>query len=138
MFVTCLYAVLEPDTGELRFANAGHNLPFRRTATGAQELLVRGMPLGLMPDMEYEEQALTLQPGDCLLLYSDGLVEAHNPARAMFGSHRVRDQVAAAAGREKALIGSLLSELYGFTGASWEQEDDITLVMLHRAPTRSR
>src|SRR5690606_15015929 len=75
MFVTCLYAVLEPTTGRMRFANAGHNLPFRmETNNGTtSELRARGMPLGLMPGMEYEEIEATITPGDCVLFYSDGL-----------------------------------------------------------------
>ena len=64
MFVTCLYALLDPATGRLEFANAGHNLPYRRTGGGADEILATGMPLGLMPDMTYEEQQVQLDSGD--------------------------------------------------------------------------
>ena len=83
MFVTCLYAVLDPSTGHLCYANAGHDLPYCCTAAGVTELRARGMPLGLMPSMQYEEKETVLQPGDTLLLYSDGLVEAHAPDREM-------------------------------------------------------
>ncbi|MBP6789813.1 MAG: SpoIIE family protein phosphatase, partial [Candidatus Promineofilum sp.] len=76
MFVTCLYALLQPATGHLVFANAGHDVPFRRTAEGVVELRARGMPLGLLPGMQYEQHETTLRPGECVLLYSDGLVEA--------------------------------------------------------------
>ena len=81
MFVTCLYGVLDPATGRFRFANAGHDLPYVRTADGVGELRARGMPLGLMPGMDYEEKEATLAPGDTVLLYSDGIVEAHDPER---------------------------------------------------------
>ena len=64
MFVTCLYGVLDPETGHLRFANAGHDLPYVKTADGVVELRARGMPLGLMPGMPYEEKEAVLQPGD--------------------------------------------------------------------------
>jgi serine phosphatase RsbU (regulator of sigma subunit)/anti-sigma regulatory factor (Ser/Thr protein kinase) len=131
MFVTCLYGVLEPMTGRLRFANAGHNLPFLRTSGGIGELRATGMPLGLMPGMTYEESEAELAPGDSLLLFSDGLVEAHGPERAMFGGPRLAGLVGKRPGGTE-LIDLLLSELDAFTGSGWEQEDDITLVSLRR------
>ena len=131
MFVTCLYAVLEPASGRLNFANAGHNLPYQRTAHGVIELRATGMPLGLMPGMVYEEKEATLAPGESLLFSSDGLVEAHNPQRELFGFPRVRALVANHAGGA-ALIDSLMNELATFTGPDWEQEDDVTLVTLER------
>ena len=79
MFVTCLYGVLEPESGRFRFANAGHDLPYVKTAGGSVELRARGMPLGLMTGMVYEERETVLAPGDSLLLHSDGIVEAHAP-----------------------------------------------------------
>src|SRR5687768_11045016 len=82
MFVTCFYAVLEPKSGSLRYANAGHDLPYLWRGGGdAEELRARGMPLGLMPGMSYEEKEITLQRGESVLFYSDGLVEAHDPKR---------------------------------------------------------
>ena len=99
MFVTCLYGVLDPATGRLRYANAGHNLPFvaeRRRASS--ELRATGMPLGLMPGMSYEENEAMLEPGASVLLYSDGLIEAHDPDREMFGTDRVRDRLATGRG----------------------------------------
>ena len=93
MFVTCLYAILDPKTGILSYANAGHDLPICRRLQGMEELRATGMPLGLLPDMEYEEGTVTLEPGDGFLLYSDGLIEAHNPAREMFGVGRIRELV---------------------------------------------
>ncbi len=81
MFVTCLYGVLDPATGHFRFANAGHDLPYVKRAVGSEELRARGMPLGLMTGMVYEEKETVLEPGDSLLLHSDGVVEAHDPRR---------------------------------------------------------
>ena len=89
MFVTCLALVLDPLSGKVEFANAGHDVPYVRTADGVAELRARGMPLGLMPGMEYEEKTFQFQPGDCVLLHSDGLAEAHAPDREMFGFPRV-------------------------------------------------
>lgn len=131
MFITCLYAVLEPDSGRLEFANAGHNLPYRRTHNGIEELRATGMPLGLMPDMHYEEAVATLEPGDTLLLYSDGLIEAHNPRRDMYGFPRLRGLMASHPGGA-ALIDALNADLAAFTGDDWEQEDDVTFVTLER------
>jgi serine phosphatase RsbU (regulator of sigma subunit)/anti-sigma regulatory factor (Ser/Thr protein kinase) len=133
MFVTCLYGVLEPATGRLVFANAGHNLPVVSVGGAVNELRARGMPLGLMPNMEYEEVEATLPPGAQLLLYSDGLTEAHDPDREMFGTARLRNLMATRAGGR--LIGALLDALNSFTqgGVGAEQEDDITLVTLRRS-----
>jgi serine phosphatase RsbU (regulator of sigma subunit)/anti-sigma regulatory factor (Ser/Thr protein kinase) len=139
MFVTCLFAVLDPDTGRLRYANAGQDLPYLRTAEGVVELRATGMPLGLLPDMEYEEKEVVLEPGQEVLLHSDGVVEAHSPDREMFGFPRLKRLVAEpVTGGE--LIDLVLADLSRFTGPGWEQEDDITLVALSRLPgtTRSR
>ena len=132
MFVTCLYAVLDPASGDLRFANAGHNLPYLRGEDRVRELRATGMPLGLLPDMRYEEKATTIFPGDGLLLHSDGLAEAHGPDGEMFGLPRLATLVGDRPGGEE-LIGLLLAELARFTEPGWEQEDDITLVTLQRA-----
>jgi serine phosphatase RsbU (regulator of sigma subunit) len=91
------------------------------------------MPLGLMPGMDYEEKETTLGLGDTLLLHSDGLAEAHDPERRMFGFPRLAALVGGCAGGQE-LIDRLLGELEAFTGPGWEQEDDITLVALQRAP----
>jgi serine phosphatase RsbU (regulator of sigma subunit)/anti-sigma regulatory factor (Ser/Thr protein kinase) len=133
MFVTCLYGVLDVETGRLRFANAGHDLPYVKTAGGVVELRARGMPLGLMPGMDYEEKEIVLEPGDSVLLHSDGVVEAHDPERAMFGFPRLKETVAAGPGGEE-LINRVLRDLTAFTGPASEQEDDITMVTLERSP----
>jgi serine phosphatase RsbU (regulator of sigma subunit) len=131
MFVTCFYGVLDPGTGSFAYANAGHDLPYVRRGGYAEELMARGMPLGLMPGMGYEEKEIILGEGDRALFYSDGLVEAHNPEGAMFGFPRLQSLVAEHAQGEP-LVDFLMEELYSFTGKRWEQEDDITLVTLHR------
>jgi serine phosphatase RsbU (regulator of sigma subunit) len=135
MFITCLYAILEPESGHLVYANAGHDLPYRRrTSNGeAEELRATGMPLGLLPGMSYEEKEIILERGDSVLFYSDGLVEAHDPEREMFGFPRLQGLVGAYRSEGPAMVNFLLSELARFTGADWEQEDDITLVTLDRS-----
>ena len=132
MFVTCLFAILEPETGRIVMANAGHNLPYIRTDDGVVELRATGMPLGLMPDIRYEETEGVIAPGSNVLLYSDGLVEAHDVNQQMYGFPRLREAMTVDdAGSE--LLDRLLETLHQFTGADWEQEDDITLVTLRRA-----
>jgi serine phosphatase RsbU (regulator of sigma subunit)/predicted ester cyclase len=130
MFVTCFYAILDPQRGLLRYANAGHDLPFLRHGGGAEELRARGMPLGLMPGMGYEEKEIVVEIGESILFYSDGLVEAHDPQREMFGFPRLRALVAEHAEEERPLGDFLMEELYSFVGEGWEQEDDITLLTL--------
>jgi serine phosphatase RsbU (regulator of sigma subunit) len=132
MFVTCLALVLDPASGSIVFANAGHDVPYVRTSDGVAELRARGMPLGLMPGMDYEEKTFQFQPGDCALLHSDGLAEAHNPDREMFGFPRVAELAGRGPSGEE-LIDLCLTELAAFTGPAAEQEDDITLVCLQRS-----
>ena len=136
MFVTCFYAILDPKSGRFTYANAGHDVPYLQRSDDAEELRARGMPLGLMPGMSYEEKEVTLQPGDNALFYSDGLVEAHDPKGEMFGFPRLRALVAEH-DEERSLGEFLLEELYSFVGEGWEQEDDITLLTLKCLPTRS-
>src|ERR671912_2711187 len=147
MFITCLYAILNLNSGLLRYANAGHDLPYRRRSStstssststeagGAEELRATGMPLGLLPGMSYEEKEIVLERGDSVLFYSDGLVEAHDPHREMFGFPRLQGLVAGHRSGGAAMVNFLLSELARFTGEEGEQEDDITLVTLERSET---
>jgi serine phosphatase RsbU (regulator of sigma subunit) len=137
MFVTCFYAILDPESATLSYANAGHDLPYlRRRGGDCEELRARGMPLGLMPGMGYEEKETILKAGEATFFYSDGLVEAHDPKGEMFGFPRLRALVAEHA-EEESLGDFLLEKLYSFVGEGWEQEDDITLLTLRRSPTRS-
>ncbi len=132
MFVTCFYAILDPLSGHLQFANAGQDLPLARRSSGeVSELEARGMPLGLMSGMAYDEHEATLAAGDLLLFYSDGLVEAHNREREMFGSPRLTELLHERT-EDSAPVVFLLQELANFTGPGWEQEDDVTLVALTR------
>ncbi|RPI24083.1 MAG: GAF domain-containing protein [Actinobacteria bacterium] len=131
MFVTCCYAIVDTDGGEVVFANAGHNLPYVRTGDGVIELRATGMPLGLMPGMGYDEKRHQLAVGEVMVLTSDGITEAHNPEGEMYGFGRLMARVAASSMPGKTVSG-LISDLEAFTGASAEQEDDITLVVVRR------
>jgi serine phosphatase RsbU (regulator of sigma subunit) len=136
MFVTCFYAILDPNSGTLSYANAGHDVPYVHRNSAAEELRARGMPLGLMPGMRYEEDEIVLDAGEAALFYSDGLVEAHDLRGEMFGFPRLRELIAEHAQKE-SLEEALLGELYSFVGEGWEQEDDITLLTLRRSPSPS-
>src|SRR5215216_1794638 len=132
MFVTCFYCILDPKSGSLTYANAGHALPYLHRNSAAEELRATGMPLGLMPGMGYEQKQTILNSGEAALLYSDGLVEAHDPEGEMFGFPRLRALVAEH-GTERSLGDFLMKELYSFVGEGWKQEDDITLLTLRRS-----
>src|SRR5829696_1942028 len=136
MFVTCFYAILDPKSGTLSYANAGHDLPYLHRHGDAEELRARGMPLGLMPEMGYEEKETILEAGESALFYSDGLVEADEPKGEMFGFPRLRALIAEH-GEERTLGSLLLEELYTFVGEGWEQGDDRTLLTLRRSSSPS-
>jgi steroid delta-isomerase-like uncharacterized protein len=136
MFVTCFYAILDPKSGTLSYANAGHDLPYLHHSGDCEELRARGMPLGLMPGMSYEEKEIELDVGEGVFFYSDGLVEAHDPKGEMCGFPRLRALVAQH-GEQRSLGDFLLEDLYSFGGEDWEQEDDITLLTLRRSAARS-
>jgi serine phosphatase RsbU (regulator of sigma subunit) len=143
MFVTCFYAIVEDESGRLLYANAGHNLPCCRrddehaAATTTTDLSARGMPLGIMPQMNYEEKESILVPGEGVLFYTDGLVEAHNSQGEMFGTPRLRSLLSERPEAGRGLSATLMEELERFTGKGWEQEDDITPLTLERSATRS-
>lgn len=130
MFITCLYGILDTISGGFVFANAGHNLPYVRTASGVDELRARGMPLGLLPDMNYEVKSARVDLGETMLLTSDGIVEAHSASGEMFGFERLQKLVGEHDGSE--LISAILEELGRFTPAGGDQEDDVTMVTIRR------
>ena len=133
MFVTCLYALLNSETGQLLYANAGHDLPYHRHQMDeVTELRATGMPLGLMPGMKYEEKETRLAYGESILFYSDGIVEAHNSDRGMYGFPRLMKLVGEY-DEDSSLKDDVLEDLAEFTGPGWEQEDDITMVTLQRS-----
>jgi len=133
MFVTCLCVVLDPVTGEVVMANAGHNLPYHKTILGVSEPRASGMPLGLMPGMTYDEVSLQINPGDSLLMLSDGLVEGHDSEREMFGFERIK-RIYHDVEAQQDSIQILMNRFNEFVGQGHEQEDDITLVTLTRYP----
>lgn len=132
-FVTLFYAELDPESGALSFLNAGHNPPLIVHAAGTVEQLASGgLPLGIKPDVEYREGRTQLQPGDVLVIYSDGVTEAVSPTGEEFGATRLYEVVsrnisASAAGIRDRIESSLTKFAQGTSAA-----DDITLVIVKR------
>ena len=130
-FVTLFYGEFDFASGRLRYSNAGHNYPLLRRASGEVELLVTGgLPLGILEQAAYEVGEVTLEPGDSLLLYSDGVSEAMDLAGAEFGEDRL-GAIWARTGASAAadVVTTVLGEVEQFRGRA-TQSDDITLVVL--------
>ncbi|MDD3826025.1 MAG: SpoIIE family protein phosphatase [Anaerolineae bacterium] len=134
LFVTMFYARLNLQTGDLTYVNAGHNPPLlHRPATGEIVPLTRtGMALGILDDTSYEQQSASLQPGDTLLFYTDGLTEAFDGNREQFGMERLREVVEKRGGGSAAgLVSALEAAVDDFTRGA-PASDDMTLLALKR------
>jgi serine phosphatase RsbU (regulator of sigma subunit) len=132
LFVTVFYAMLDPQTGVLRYANGGHNPPYLRRADGAVEALSgRGGPiLGVLPGAQFPSYTLQLRHGDRLVLYTDGVTEAFNPANEAYGEPRLLDELRVHGGEAPAaLVEHICRSVAGFSGSA-PQSDDITLTVL--------
>ena len=131
MFVTVFYGVLNAESQEIEYANAGQNPPLVRRATGEIEQLTRtGMALGLMKGAALADAALTLEPGETLFLYTDGVTEAHNSESEQYGLERLMDAVTSAPASDAALqLAHLSSHLAMFTGDT-PPFDDITFFIM--------
>lgn len=133
-FVTCFFAILDPASGRLRYANAGQCTPFLRGTDDVKELRASGWPLGMMPNVTYDEEEITLQPGETVVFYSDGLIETHGPTGEMFGVPHLRQTLEHLPSCVQ-LIDDLRADHAAFAGPEWDQEDDLTIVTLARLPT---
>jgi phosphoserine phosphatase RsbU/P len=132
-FITFFYGVLDPSTGQLSYANAGHNPPYVVRASGAVEPLPGGGPvLGILPIAPYKQDQARLDPGDMLVIYSDGVTEATNTSEEEFGEERLMDVLRNRRNEpSSAIVGAVMESLNQFTlGAP--QADDITLVVARR------
>jgi len=138
MFVTLFYAMLDPSSGKLTYVNAGHNPPLlcRAGEHGEGELLEElrptGMALGIVDDFPFEQRTLDLQPGDSILLYTDGVTDATGEGQQQFGMERLRrvileHQSAPVSG----MVAALERSIGGFTGGA-TQFDDIAILAVKR------
>lgn len=135
MFVTAIYAVLSLDSGELVYVIAGHNLPLwlRSDARGLECLDTGGMALGVLEGLQFEEHAVSLKPGDCLVFYTDGITEAFSPQDDIYGEGRLRAAIQAADGSSaQAILDAIDASVAAFTGGA-PPSDDQTLMVLQRA-----
>jgi sigma-B regulation protein RsbU (phosphoserine phosphatase) len=124
--------VLDPTTGALKYANGGHNPPYVRRAEGSVETLggAGGLVLGAMPDMVYPEHSAQLLAGDRLVLYTDGITEAFNPANEAYGEQRLIAEIRGhGEDAAAALVERICRSVTLFAGAA-PQSDDITLTVL--------
>lgn len=134
MFVTAFYGIVEPASGRLVYANGGHNPPLLRRRGGRVETLdgAAGIALGVIPGLAFRTAEAGLDPGDALLLYSDGITEAFDPAGAEFSSERLEALLARAeATAPDALVGRILSAVRRFMAGA-PQADDITCLVVTR------
>jgi serine phosphatase RsbU (regulator of sigma subunit)/putative methionine-R-sulfoxide reductase with GAF domain len=136
LFVTIIFAILDTDTGELFYANAGHNRPLHFTANDQSvNILPKGnMALGVMPDIKYENHSLLLKPNDYLLFFTDGVTEAFNPFNEPFGVERLKDFLATFNGKDtQQLLDQLEKALSDFRDGM-PKSDDVTLLAVNRLP----
>jgi sigma-B regulation protein RsbU (phosphoserine phosphatase) len=136
LFVTVFYGILDPATGVLSYANGGHNPPLVARADGSIEPLdgAAGLVLGVMPGVIYPDHEVQLRPDDRLVLYTDGVTEAFNPADEAYGVDRLLAEIRAhRAGTTAALVERICSSVADFAGTA-PQSDDITLTALKWGP----
>jgi len=134
MFVTAVYATLSLETGELTYANAGHNLPLLlRSRTRALEQLGKGgMALGVLEGIRLEERVISLEPGDHLIFYTDGITEAFSPEDDIYGEERLQATIRAAdAGSAQAMLDAIDDSVAAFIGDT-HPSDDRTIMVLRR------
>ena len=137
MFVTVLYAVYNPETGEFTYASGGHDAPLLVRPDGSTELLplTGGIALGIIPDLEYKQNTVTLKYGETLVLYTDGVTEAMNNEGEQFGVERLREVFRdSAPGNSDEAAEMIFNAVYEFAAGA-AQSDDITCLTLRRSET---
>ncbi|MEJ2707440.1 MAG: SpoIIE family protein phosphatase [Anaerolineales bacterium] len=134
MFLTAFYGILDPEQGRLVYCNAGHSPPYRISASGGEttRLLRTGPPLGLLDEADWQTQTLQIQPGDALLLYTDGVTDAERSDGAFYGSQRLEASLQAQASNTATQIrDALLADIQSFAAGA-PQYDDIVLMVVKR------
>ena len=134
-FVTFVYGELDPGTGEFRFVNAGNTEPILLPRSGKpRKLGSHGPPLGLFDEWSYESETLTLEPGDRVLLFTDGISEAENRDGEFFGERDLLGRLSRlgkAHPNAETLAKALVDEVASF--ARGEPQDDVTLLIVGRS-----
>ncbi len=133
-FTTAFLAEFDPASRTLTYINAGHNAPILRRGSGAIERLTSGgLPLGMWADKSYEEGQLILQPGDWLVIFTDGVVEAVNSRDEEYGEQRMLNVLqAGVSATPDELLRRMMSDLDAFVGPT-PQHDDVTCMLVKAA-----
>ncbi len=134
VFLSAIYAMLDPETGRLTYANAGHNRPlFIQAATGeVRELSARGIILGQFEEVTLEEESAEFSPGDTMILYTDGVTEAINADEQAFGEDRLKAILASYAGAgAQEIVAAIAEAVHSFAGSE-PQADDFTILAVAR------
>ena len=136
MYATLFFGLLDPSSGEFHYINAGHEPPYLlRAGKIVQRMRPTGPVIGLFEGLDYPVQAVQLEPGDLLLIYSDGILDAKNPSEEFFGEARLLPLLESSPASAAGLIDSIVSGVLAHVASS-EQYDDITLLGLRRiSPT---
>jgi sigma-B regulation protein RsbU (phosphoserine phosphatase) len=134
LFVTCFYAILDPRRHELTYADGGHNYPllYHASIGEIEQLHARGIVLGIVPDPQFDQHSVRLEPGDLICFYTDGVTEAMNPERELFGEERLADVLRAShALSPREIIERITAAVVDFAQGQ-PQADDVTIVVLKR------
>ncbi len=137
-FATLFLGIINIRTHTLRFSSAGHDYPYLINSDGSlHRLVANGLPLGMFEMSEYEDETISLKPGDCLLVYSDGITEAMNPAEEEFGEKRLEKELLSA-GSDRCTPVKLIDRIFNacFTHSNNQLlSDDMTALVLARNQT---
>jgi serine phosphatase RsbU (regulator of sigma subunit)/HAMP domain-containing protein len=140
LFVTVFYGVLDPSSGELTYANAGHNPPYlldARNGDTIEELERTGVPVGILEGTTWQQQTVSLAPGAVLMLYTDGITEAQDAQEDFFDEERLQEVARANLGRSAAEIqDAVIARVGAFVGDA-PQSDDMALMVAVRSPAGS-
>ena len=131
-FATLVYFEVQPNSGEVRLLNAGHPLPLIVRARTLEQLPPAAVPLGFITTANYSEQRAVLEPGDLLVVYSDGLTEAQNRAGSFFSEERLLAMAPQLRGISAAAAGTLLLDEVVFFAGDLRQSDDLSLILARR------
>ena len=139
MFVTVLYAVYDPETGEFAYASGGHDMPLVVHADGSSTLLPQtgGVPLGIVPDFRFGQNTVKISPGDTIILYTDGVTEAMNGGGELFGVERLREVFASTPPENSQDANRTVFEAVSSFAGDTPQSDDVTCLTLRRVEVGS-
>jgi sigma-B regulation protein RsbU (phosphoserine phosphatase) len=138
-FIAMLFAVYDASSRKLTLANAGGPYPLLVRKGRVEAILLEGVPLGLIPDTQYDETTIDLEPGDVVVFASDGILESENPTQEEFGPQRLKDILASISRVHSAreITEQILAATDGHSGAGTAPHDDRTLVVLRVTDDKS-